>query len=57
MYYRMICESKDCSYDLKPYKLEIRSEAYMDERNIAAMFCPYCHRQLAKQEVKNTARQ
>lgn len=48
MLYRMVCENSDCSYDQRPYTLEIRAEAYMDERNVAAMFCPHCKGRLTR---------
>lgn len=52
MHFQMICESRSCSYENRPYVLEIRSEAAMDERNMATMFCPYCKQALARKEIK-----
>jgi hypothetical protein len=43
------CSRDDChTADGKPYRLEIRQETLMDEKNIAEMFCPICHGPLTK---------
>lgn len=43
------CSRDDChTADGKPYRLEIRQETLMDEKNIAEMFCPICQGPLTK---------
>ena len=38
------CNNPKCpSNDTEPYSLNIASEAVLDEKNLATMFCPLCH--------------
>lgn len=42
-----ICNNADCGYHDGPhYKLDLPSELIMDDKNLAALFCPYCKNEL-----------
>ena len=45
------CPEKDCKAKSdKPYYVNLPPEKYMDENNMADMFCPHCGKTLEKDE-------
>jgi hypothetical protein len=46
---KFICTNPDCSYtEFGPFEIELRTESYMDENNIATLFCPHCKSALSR---------
>ncbi len=44
MNYLMICKNESCSYEgQQPYAVCIPGEAVLDDKNVAAAYCPYCN--------------
>lgn len=45
------CPNKNCAgVDGKPYSQAFVSESYMDEKNIASVFCPRCQQRMEKSD-------
>ena len=45
-----ICENKNCrQIDKGPFMMKLNIETVMDEKNVAAMFCPHCKQPLNKE--------
>jgi hypothetical protein len=45
------CPNNGCKGDDgKPYTQAFVSESYMDDKNIATMFCPRCHQRMVKSD-------
>jgi len=43
------CPNTHCSGEtIRPYTVQIRSEAVMDEKNMATLFCPCCQGRLVR---------
>ena len=50
------CPEKDCpSAGVEPYVLRLPDEVYMDERNLATVFCPHCGKSLLPRKGKSEA--
>ena len=41
------CTNDNCRQDARPFVFEMDSEAVMDERNLASVFCPHCQLPMA----------
>jgi uncharacterized protein YbaR (Trm112 family) len=43
------CLNTQCHCEAaQPYEVQIRSEAVMDEKNVATLFCPHCQNRLVR---------
>ncbi len=50
-----LCQNKRCNgEDGKPFTKAFSSESYMDDKNIATVYCPRCQQRMVKSE--NTPR-
>jgi hypothetical protein len=48
---KLYCVEKGCQAEHdKPYVIDFSPETYMDEHNVADMFCPHCGKTLEKNE-------
>lgn len=46
-----LCPNKSCtSEDGKPYTQAFTSESYMDDNNIATVYCPRCQQRMVKSD-------
>jgi hypothetical protein len=46
-----LCQNKSCKNDDgKPFSQAFSSESYMDDKNIATVYCPRCHQRMVKSE-------
>ena len=46
------CPEKNCpSSGIQTYVLRLPDEAYMDEQNLATVFCPHCGRTLVRKKT------
>ena len=46
------CPEKNCpSSGIERYVLRLPDEAYMDEQNLATVFCPHCGRTLVRKKT------
>jgi hypothetical protein len=49
------CTNADCSFGKSSDSVyEIHQEAWMDENNIATIFCPYCKQELVLDDESET---
>lgn len=47
-----LCQNKSCNgEDGKPFTQAFSSESYMDDKNIATIYCPRCHQRMVKSET------
>jgi len=51
------CPEKNCpSSGIEPYVLRLPDEVYMDERNLATVFCPHCGKSLVQKRTDSETR-